>query len=118
MTLNSGRSNTVTEFFSVVIVFIIVLVVTYVVTRWIAELQKGRIGSSNITVLETYKVTTNKYIQIIKTGEKYFAIAVCKDTITLLGELQESDIKFPESDSTQKPMSFKEILEKTKWKTR
>ena len=117
MTSTSGRMNTVAEFFSVVIIFIIVLFVTYFVTKWIALFQKGRISNNNINVIETYKVTTNKYIQIVKTGEKYFAIAVCKDTITLLGELQETDIKFPETDQSQKTMSFKEILEKTKFKT-
>lgn len=118
MTSNSGRINTIAEFFSVVIIFIIVLIVAYFVTRWIAQFQKGRVNTSNISVLETYKVTTNKYIQIVKTGEKYFAIAVCKDTITLLGELQQSDITFPETDDSQRVMSFKEILEKTKFKTR
>ena len=117
MTSTSGRMNTVAEFFAVVIIFIIVLFVTYFVTKWIALFQKGRISNNNINVIETYKVTTNKYIQIGKTGEKYFAIAVCKDTITLLGELQETDIKFPETDQSQKTMSFKEILEKTKFKT-
>lgn len=114
MTSTSGRINTVAQFITVIIIFLFVLLLTYIATRWMANFQKGRLNTTNISVLETYKVTTNKYIQLVKTGEKYFAIAVCKDTITLLGELEKDDIIIPDPNGTKMAMSFSDIFDKAK----
>ena len=67
----------------------------------------------NIQVIETFRLTTNKYIQIIKTGEKYLVIGIGKDTITMLTELSEEEIQLvdnPESGN----IKFQDILEKAK----
>lgn len=110
---STGRAGTIAQLLAAILIFIFVLALTYIVTKWLADFQKVKMNSNNITVIETYKVTTNKYLQIVKIGGKYFGIAICKDTITLLGELQESDIKIPEP-SKNTMMSFKELLEKAK----
>lgn len=65
----------------------------------------------NITVIETFKLTTNKYIQIVKAGEKYLVIGIAKDTITMLTELSEEEIQFAEEAG---PTKFQDILEKAK----
>lgn len=104
--------DAIAEFLTVLIIFVFVLAITFFTTRWIANYQKGRIFSKNIQVIETYKITTNKYLQIVKTGDKYLVIAVCKDTVTLLTELNKEQIEFP--DDTSQRMNFKEILEKAK----
>ena len=104
--------DAIAEFFTVLIIFVFVLAITFVTTRWIANYQKGKIFSKNIQVVESYKITTNKYLQIVKVGDKYLAIAICKDTVTLLSELDKGQIEFPD-DSGQR-MNFKEILEKAR----
>lgn len=112
LTLSSG-TNAYVQFITVLLIFAFVLAITYVTTRWIANYQKGKTWSKNIEVIESYKITQSKYVQIIKVGEKYVAIAICKDTITLLAELTEEQISFS-SNADELKFDFKEVLEKAK----
>ena len=91
----------------------LILAVTYFATKWIANFQKVKISSRNIRVIETYKITTNKYLQIIQTGKKYFVIAICKDTVTYLTEIPEEDLEIKPEEPIE-PVNFREILEKAK----
>ena len=52
----------------------------------------------------------------MKIGGKYFSYAVCKDTVTLLGELTKDDIsEFGKADTgTAMNISFKDIFDKLK----
>ena len=77
---------------TVAVLFIVVLVMTYFTTRFIGNYQKGHMSCNNIQIVETMRLSQNKLIQIVHISDKYFAIAVCKDTVTLLGELDGSDI--------------------------
>lgn len=113
MLLASGRLDAVAQFITVLIIFVAVLALTYYTTKWTANYQKGKLTSRNIEVIETFKLTTNKYIQIIRTGEKYLAIALCKDTVTVLAELTESEIKRAE-EGREDGFSFQAILDKAK----
>ena len=61
------------------LVFVIVLAATYYFTKWMAGFQKERNLSGNIEVIETARISTTKYIQIVRIGSKYMAIAVGKD---------------------------------------
>ena len=69
--------------------------------------------SPNVDIVETFRLAQNKYLQIIRVGEKYFSIVVCKDTVTLLGELTKDDITIPDT-KIGTTMSFQEILDKAK----
>ena len=114
MLLSTGNSiNAIAEFITVLFIFLIILAITYFSTRWIANFQKQKINSSNIHVIETYRISTNKYLQIIQTGKKFYVIAVCKDTVTYLTEVSEDDLDI-RPDEPIEPVNFKEILEKAK----
>jgi len=101
------------QFIAVLIIFIVVLGATYYVTKWLAGYQKEKSTGKNIEVLETGRISTSKYIQIIRLGDKYMAIAVGKDEVTALCELDKESLTFdnPENVNT---LSFGEILEKIK----
>ena len=75
------------QLLTLLFIFVVILVLTYFTTRFIAGYQKGKGLGRNIEVIETYKVTTNKYIQIIRTGDKYFDIGIGKDEIHMLTEI-------------------------------
>ena len=79
--------NGIVQLITVAVLFIIVLVMTYFTTRFIGNYQKGHLSCTNIQIIDTMRLSQNKLIQIVRTGDKYFAIAVCKDTVTLLGEI-------------------------------
>lgn len=74
------------------LIFVLVLAVTYLVTRWIAGYQKGQLQKGNIEVIETFRLSQTKYIQIIKVGSRYMVIGVCKDTITMLTPIEEAEL--------------------------
>lgn len=111
---SSSGINSFAQFLTVLIIFIGVLALTYFTTRWIATYQKGKMMSGNIQVLETLKITQNKYIQIVRVGNHYYAIAIGKDTMTLLGELSEDEIHIQEDMGMMPNMNFKQLLENAK----
>ena len=110
----SKQYDSIGQLFTVILIFIFVLALTYFATKLTAGLQKGRLAGSNVEVLETFKIAPTKYIQVVRIGEKYFSYIVCKDTVTLLGELTKEDISvFHKAEAqTAVNMNFKEILDK------
>ncbi|MDR0220862.1 MAG: flagellar biosynthetic protein FliO [Lachnospiraceae bacterium] len=83
----------IVQFVTVVVIFIFVVGITLIATRWLANYQKGSALTGNIEVIETFRLTTNKYVQIIRVGEKYLAIAIGKDEVHVLAQLAEEEIK-------------------------
>lgn len=104
----------------ILLVFMFVLALTYLVTKWIAGYQQGIVANKNIRVIETFRVSSNKFIQIIQVGEKYLAVSVCKDTINVLTELTEEQLTWMPSMEEKKEAnvneSFQEILNNLKKK--
>jgi len=113
----SSRIEAFAQLLTLLIIFIFVLAVTYYVTRFVGNYQKNRLSGSNINILETMRIANNKYIQIVKIGSRVFAIAVAKDTVSYLCELDEDELIYKESSSGKMLINndnFKEILEKFK----
>lgn len=98
------------QFIAVLVVFVLVLALTAFTTKWIANYQKQQNVNCNIDIIETTRLTSNKYLQIIRVGETYMAIAVCKDTVTMLCEIPQEQIKIKLSEK-QMP-GFQELLNK------
>ena len=107
------RTDSVAQFLTVFILFIGVLAVTVLTTKWIASYQKQQNLNGNIEVLETQRISNSKYIQILRVGEKYLAVAVCKDTVTMLTEVPKEQITFREAGGG-KTAGFGELFEKIK----
>ncbi|MCI9525962.1 MAG: flagellar biosynthetic protein FliO [Lachnospiraceae bacterium] len=80
------------QLIGVLLIFLFVLAITYVTTRWIGQYQQGMMQNKNIQVVETFRVSNNKFIQIIQVGKKYLVISVCKDVVNILTELTEEDL--------------------------
>ena len=106
--LLTGAGDSYAQFITVLVVFVLVLAVTAVVTKWLAGYQKQQGANSNIEIIETTRISNSKYIQIIRVGETYMVIAVCKDTVTMLGEVSAERLK---ERNPQGSMNFKELLE-------
>ena len=113
----SSRIEAFAQLLTLFIIFVIVLALTYYVTRFVGNYQKSRMTGSNISILETMRISGSKYIQIVKIGSKVFAIAVAKDTVTYLCELSEDELVYNNASSCgmlKNNENFKEILEKFK----
>ena len=102
--------NNILQLIAALFAFVLVLALTYFVTKWIAK--SGAMQSrANIKVIETYKIAPSKYIQIIQIGKKQYAIGVTKEQITYLTELTEDQLEVPEEfGNTLGDTSFKEVM--------
>ena len=100
------------ELLSLIIIFVIVLVVCYFTTKFVAgrQLVQKRIG--NFEVIETFPIAQNKYLQLIKMGTKYIVISVTKDNITYITELNQEEVCQMQKSSTgmSSGKNFKEVL--------
>lgn len=98
---------------TVLLVFVFVLALTYFVTRWIASYQKGSLSSGNIEVLEIQRIAQNRHIQIVRIGEKYFALGLGKDDVQMLVEVSKDELKFQTKEQLKFP-DFKKIFNNSK----
>lgn len=118
--LLAGGTDSYAQFITVLVVFVLVLGLTALVTRWMANYQKQQNVNVNVEVIETTRIASNKYIQIVRLGETYVAIAVCKDTVTRLCEIPGEQFKKGKSgqDSFFRSAGFKELLDRAAKKDR
>lgn len=116
MLLSTSNSvDSYLQFMTVLIIFVIVLAVTYWTTKWIAGYQKGRLRNTNMELFEAIRLTNNKYIQIIRVGQKYLAVAIGKDSVTMLTEIPEEELILSSGDDDAQA-GFKELFEKVQKK--
>ena len=114
LSMTSGFDSIV-QFITIVFIFVFVLAVTLVSTRYIAGIQKEQYRTGNMELIETLRISNNKYLQIVRVGNRYFCMAVCKETVTMLGEIQKEDMVFS-ANNLNAGMDFQKILEKVKRK--
>lgn len=111
----TDRAESFTQFLTVILIFLLVLGLTYLTTRFVGNYQKIRNVNRNFEVIETLRITNGKYLQIVRVGEKYVVIGIGKDSITKVCDLSSDDIKpIPEETLTQSSEMFKAILDKAK----
>ena len=71
-----------------ILLFVFVLFLAYLAARITGSFQSNVLNKrSNVKVIEVFRLSGNKTIEIIKIGSQYLAIAVCKDDVTLLARL-------------------------------
>ena len=112
--VSTSKIDSVAQLLTVILLFVVVLGATWLTTRYVAGVQKGKMKGSNFEVIDTFRLTQNKYVQILRSEKKYMAFAICKDTVTVLRELDESEIVFHDSDLSKKAVSFEDIFNKAK----
>ncbi|MBQ9392153.1 MAG: flagellar biosynthetic protein FliO [Lachnospiraceae bacterium] len=119
--------STSQSFFQLIVVlvcFVVVIVLAYYTTRWMANYQKGRSFNKNLKIIETLKLSPDKYVQIIACGKnKYLIVGLSKNEVTLLGELNEDELIDLDSivsennnNNNNASTGFSQIIEKMKSK--
>ena len=107
------KTDSYIQFMTVLILFVLVLGIAYAVTRWIAKTQQGRATAGNLEVLATCRITSNKYVQIIRAGDKYLVIAVGKDEIHMLAQLSEDELVLRSNGHSENP-DFASVLDRVR----
>ena len=114
LAVSTTRFEAFVQLVTLVLIFALVLGLTYFVTRFVGNYQKNKLTGTNISVIETIRISSSKYIQLIQIGSRYFAIAVCKDTVTLIGEIEQDDLILTDNTTQVQSESFKTILDRFK----
>ncbi len=105
--------DSVWQLVSLVLILVIILVAAYYTSRFIGGIKLGQMKKSNFQVIDSYRITPNKALQIVKIGNKYVVISIGKDNISYITELDESEVVIKEPYQGGK-QSFKQILDKLK----
>lgn len=114
MIILTSRSDSFAQLLTVLLIFVVVLGATALTTKWIAGYQRELGRSGNIELKDAVRLGNNKYLQIVRVGEKYVAIAVCKDTVTVLCEIPEEQIRKSEEMHGTAKNSFQDVLQMVK----
>ena len=117
MLLMTSFGESLLQLIVVLVIFIGVLAATYFATKWLANYQKAASYNKNLEIVETIRLTTNKYVQIVRAGsDSFYVIAIGKDEITMLGQIDKDELVLSEESQTNdfKSMDFKSILERVK----
>lgn len=112
MIASASAASSIGQFVTVFLIFLFVLAITWFATKYMANFQKEKSLGDNITVLETKRISQNKFIEIVKIADRCFALCVCKDTVTVITEISEDSLSYPEPIESK--MSFKEFLNKAR----
>ncbi len=106
---NSSAFDGVIQLIVVLIMFLIVLAMAYFTARFIGKYQGNLQSHNNIHIIETVRISTNKYLQIVEIGGRYFAIGVGKEEITFLTEVQKEDLDLTILENRSQ-RSFQDVL--------
>ena len=104
----------VLRFITLLVIFAIVLGVTYFVTRWVGNFQKEKYSIGNIQIIEAKQIGSNKFIYIAKIGNDYFALSSGKDNFSVIGQLDKEGIILPCDSDESVSQPFLAVLEKVK----
>jgi len=99
------------ELIGLIVLLVIILVAAYYTTRFVGGIKQGQSKNSNFQVIDAYRISPNKVIQIVKIANKYIVVAIGKDTINFITELDESEV-YIRDEQTVNRGSFKQILDK------
>lgn len=116
--LNASALNSFLQLMGAIVIFVFVLVITYFTTKWIGNYQQVHTTNKNLRVIESLRLTNNKFIQIVQAGDVYLVIAVGKEEVHLLTQLTKEQLtELPDFTKTQNTLSqesFQDILSKVK----
>ena len=111
-------TNSVLQFLTLLVIFLFIIGITYFTVRWMSKIGQGQSKYSNIEVIETRRITNNKFLQIIKAGDKYLLISVGKDEINMISELNGDSLDLEPENSSEQSLSFSSILDKARGLTK
>lgn len=112
--LASSGVDSLLRFITLLIVFALVLAVTYFVTRWIGGYQKEKFSKGNIKIIEAKQIGSNKFIYIAQIGNDYYALSSGKDNFSVIGKIDGEGIKIPEDNDNVVEQPFSAVLDKVK----
>ncbi|MDF2510887.1 MAG: hypothetical protein K0S04_753 [Herbinix sp.] len=110
----SGSVSTVDSFIQMlglVVLLIVILIAAYYTTKFIGGMRQGQLKHSNFQVIDAYRISPNKVIEIVKIANKYVVIAIGKDSINYITELDEAEVLI-KTEPGKELQSFTQTLDR------
>ena len=109
----STLAGSISQLITVILIFAFVLFITVFATKYVGSYQKMQGINRNLEVIETIRVTNNKYLQIVRAANKYIVIGIGKDEIAMLTEIDEDELLRVSSEKGgNMKETFSEIISK------
>ena len=108
--------QSILELIGIIIIFLIILAAAYFTSVFVGKTQgNGHLGrQKNIKLIETFRISSSQFLQIVKIGNRYFALAVSRNHTEFIAELNEDELFLQETVDATIP--FQNIFEKVKEK--
>lgn len=113
--IHEGFSSTgnFMQLVGLVLLLIVILVGAYFTTKIVGGIKLQQLHNSNFHLIDSYRISPNKILQLVKIGNKFVVIAIGKDTMNVITELDEKEVIIRETGGAELP-NFKQILDKLK----
>ncbi|MEG0898806.1 MAG: flagellar biosynthetic protein FliO [Oscillospiraceae bacterium] len=92
---------------------VLVLALAYFGSRWVGKRMSSIVSGSKIRIIDKAMLGQDKYLAVVRVGEKVFLVGISGQSINMLSELDSEDFKELPIQQEQQP-DFKEILENAK----
>jgi flagellar protein FliO/FliZ len=96
LTNNSHVLENLFKTFGLLLVFIVIIIACYYVTKLVGTNQLAKSKNSNFKILDTYKLGQNQLLAIVEVGTRYFCIGITKEQISLISELDTDSFTVPD----------------------
>lgn len=120
MIIGSTGWDSFVQLLVVLIIFIFVLAITALTTKWIGGYQKTQMSNKNMRVVESLRLGNNKFLALVEVGEVYLIVGVGKDEVHTIAKLTKNELpellSYEETNVSNGVEGFQEILEKVKRK--
>jgi len=120
MIIGSTGLDNIMQLLVVLVIFLFVLAITVLTTRFIGGYQKLHMNNKNMKLVEALRLSNNKYIGLVEIGEVYLVIGVGKEEIHPIAKLTKEELpdlkEYADTNSPELKEGFQDILEKMKRK--
>ena len=120
MIIGSTGWDSFVQLLVVLVIFVFVLAITALTTKWIGGYQKTQMSNKNMRVVESLRLGNNKFVALVEVGEIYLVVGVGKDEVHTIAQLTKDELpellSFEETNVSNGVEGFQEILEKVKRK--
>ena len=120
MIIGSTGWDSFVQLLVVLLIFVFVLAITAVTTKWIGGYQKTQMSNRNMKVVESLRLGNNKFLALVEVGDIYLVVGVGKDEVHTIAKLTKDELpellSCEEANVSGGMEGFQEILEKMKRK--
>lgn len=112
--LKASSADSFVQLCTVLVLFAFVLCVTYFTTRFVGSIQNVQGKNRNFELIEVFRLSNSVCLQLVRTGKRYFVIAVSKEQANVIAELNEDEFIKIRDNNDDAGEKFSQLFMKAK----